>query len=88
MGLQKAHDAGVVHRDIKPANLFLAKSDAGSILVKLLDFGIAKVKIEHATELGDAGLTRGSTPLLGVGEAPGGQSKVATPALSMAATRA
>jgi len=63
MGLQKAHDAGVVHRDIKPANLFLAKSDAGSILVKLLDFGIAKVKIEHASELGDAGLTRTGTML-------------------------
>jgi eukaryotic-like serine/threonine-protein kinase len=63
VGLQKAHDAGVVHRDIKPANLFLAKNDSSSVLVKLLDFGIAKVKMEHASEVGDAGLTRTGTML-------------------------
>lgn len=58
LGLQKAHDAGVVHRDIKPANLFLARRDAGEILVKVLDFGIAKVKMDHANETESAGLTR------------------------------
>ncbi len=58
LGLQKAHDAGVVHRDIKPHNLFLARRDAGEVIVKLLDFGIAKVKMdqEHSTE--GAELTR------------------------------
>ncbi|WP_437821252.1 protein kinase domain-containing protein [Sorangium sp. So ce1078] len=44
LGLQKAHEARVIHRDIKPANLFLARSDDGEIVVKLLDFGIAKIK--------------------------------------------
>ncbi|MBL9022927.1 MAG: serine/threonine protein kinase [Myxococcales bacterium] len=63
MGLQKAHDAHVVHRDIKPANIFLAKGDAGSVLIKVLDFGIAKVKMETASEAGDAGLTRTGTML-------------------------
>jgi serine/threonine-protein kinase len=63
MGLQKAHEANVVHRDIKPANIFLAKSDGGSVLVKVLDFGIAKVKMETASEAGDAGLTRTGTML-------------------------
>ncbi len=63
LGLQKAHEAHVVHRDIKPANLFLAKRDADEILVKVLDFGIAKVKMEHASEVGDAGLTRTGTML-------------------------
>jgi serine/threonine-protein kinase len=58
LGLQKAHDAGVVHRDIKPANLFLARRDAGEIIVKVLDFGIAKVKMDHANETESAGLTR------------------------------
>ena len=44
VGLLKAHEAGVTHRDIKPANLFLARRDDGELVVKLLDFGIAKVK--------------------------------------------
>ncbi|XYH93830.1 serine/threonine protein kinase [Sorangium sp. So ce1128] len=44
LGLEKAHEARVIHRDIKPANLFLARSGDGEIVVKLLDFGIAKIK--------------------------------------------
>ena len=45
MGLQKAHEVGVIHRDVKPANLFLTRRD-DDIVVKLLDFGIAKVRLE------------------------------------------
>ena len=40
--LAKAHFAGVVHRDIKPPNIFLHQGPAGEI-VKVLDFGIAKL---------------------------------------------
>jgi hypothetical protein len=58
IGLQRAHDAGVTHRDIKPANLYLAEQDGGDILVKLLDFGIAKVKMEQMTSAENASLTR------------------------------
>jgi cytochrome c peroxidase/serine/threonine protein kinase len=48
VGLQKAHEAGVLHRDIKPANVFLARRD-GNITVKLLDFGIAKLCAEETS---------------------------------------
>lgn len=56
-GLEKAHAVGVVHRDIKPANLFVAEADGGERVIKLLDFGVAKFKMDQASESSD-GLTR------------------------------
>ncbi len=45
LGLQHAHEHGMVHRDIKPANLMLARAGKKAI-VKVLDFGLAKVTSE------------------------------------------
>ncbi|APR80014.1 Putative serine/threonine-protein kinase pknH [Minicystis rosea] len=41
-GVERAHAAGIVHRDLKPPNIFLARVE-GSEVVKVLDFGIAKL---------------------------------------------
>jgi serine/threonine-protein kinase len=58
MGLAKAHGVGVVHRDIKPANLFLTEKDGDELVVKLLDFGVAKFKMDAATETANQALTQ------------------------------
>jgi serine/threonine-protein kinase len=58
--LRKAHEAGMVHLDLKPANIFLARDDDDEI-VKVLDFGIAKmINADAATEVTATGVVLGS----------------------------
>ena len=47
-GLAVAHAAGMTHRDVKPANIFLVPLASGAHLVKVLDFGIVKLREELA----------------------------------------
>jgi serine/threonine protein kinase len=41
-GLEKIHGAGLVHRDLKPENLFVHRREEGGLIVKILDFGLAR----------------------------------------------
>jgi len=58
-GVEAAHTAGIVHRDLKPQNLFVARREDGTDLVKILDFGVAKLEAEDQ----GAGTTRTGTVL-------------------------
>src|SRR6185369_7926091 len=53
--LAAIHAKGFVHRDLKPANIFLVPIEGGADFVKLVDFGITKVRTS------DSGLTKQST---------------------------
>jgi serine/threonine protein kinase len=50
LGLQHAHELGMLHRDIKPSNLLVTQGEEGLPLVKLLDLGLARFASESSTE--------------------------------------
>lgn len=58
-GLGHAHEHGIIHRDIKPSNLMIEKSADGTELVKIVDFGVAKLlpesgqTVERLTQTGE-----------------------------------
>lgn len=74
--LDKAHQKGIVHRDLKPANLYLVKREDGTPLVKILDFGIAKLTDDATQELTVAGQVFGTPWYMAPEQARGDLGKV------------
>ena len=54
-GLAAAEACGVVHRDIKPSNLMIESAASGEVLIKIIDYGVAKVMASDATAQTQAG---------------------------------
>src|SRR5262249_42504941 len=46
--LAHAHENGIIHRDLKPDNVFLARRAKGREIIKVLDFGLAKLASDSA----------------------------------------
>jgi DNA-binding NarL/FixJ family response regulator/tRNA A-37 threonylcarbamoyl transferase component Bud32 len=53
--LAHAHKRAIVHRDLKPSNIMVLKDDEGHDLVKLVDFGIAKLLMDNELRLTKSG---------------------------------
>ncbi len=62
LGLQHAHERGMVHRDVKPDNLMLVASPVASApgVVKVLDFGLAALTAERGGGLTDTNVIMGT----------------------------
>ncbi|HRI64287.1 MAG TPA: protein kinase [Polyangium sp.] len=75
--LDKAHGLGIVHRDLKPANLIVTQREDGTPLVKILDFGIAKLLDQSGVgELTQDGAIFGTPWYMSPEQARGQASKV------------
>ncbi len=58
--LQCAHEHGVIHRDLKPENVFLVQRQGHRDFVKLVDFGIAKLRGARAAGRTESGVIIGT----------------------------
>ena len=80
--MEYAHGKGIIHRDLKPSNVMLTKDETEQEVVKLLDFGVAKMlkHDEGAPTLTKTGMVFGSPPYMSpeqcLGQPPDARSDI------------
>ena len=72
-GLEAAHAADIIHRDLKPDNVMVLAGPDGAPLVKILDFGVAKLLASEEGPLTAAGQVIGTPPYMSPEQAAGGE---------------
>ena len=71
-GVAAAHEIGIVHRDLKPYNLFVCRREDGTDLLKVLDFGVAKLQaIDEASAATRTGMVLGTAAYMSPEQARG-----------------
>ncbi|MDP3511078.1 MAG: protein kinase [Candidatus Melainabacteria bacterium] len=71
-GLEHAHQKEIVHRDIKPSNLMLIHNGDEGVIVKLVDFGLARsVNVSQADQITQIGDVLGSPAYMSPEQARG-----------------
>lgn len=58
--ISAAHDVGIMHRDLKPENIMLRTTGSGEQQVKIIDFGIAKIRNSMVGPTTVTGMTAGT----------------------------
>jgi serine/threonine protein kinase len=80
LALEEAHLHGIVHRDLKPENIWLEPNGRGGYTVKVLDFGVAKMKLPGDSQSHTA--LEPGTPI-GFGDLPPGAVEAETVVMDM-----
>lgn len=69
--LAHAHDRGIVHRDMKPDNIVIDITANGEDIVKVLDFGLARVRLPEISHLTRSGSALGTCSYMAPEQASG-----------------
>ena len=78
--LQQGHELGIVHKDLKPANLYITNPESPQEILKILDFGVARIDAADMAKLTGTGEILGTPNYLAPEYI---QQQIVTPALDV-----